>query len=255
MNSREQARAQGEQIRAAITGTVESAHLPADLDHLISEVVFKGIWGRPGLATRDRMICTLAALCAQQRLTLLRSWTGAALDGGLSAQTIQEICLHVCYYIGVLTLDETLGVVREVCVARGVPLPAVTLASGDLAALAAEGERVKNTLHAASPEQLPPSEGDVVNALFDLAAPYGYGEMWTRPGLDFREHALVSIASFTVLRMERQLSQFIQSGLRLGLRKEEVIEAIVQTGPYGGFPVALQGLRIFSKLLSDGTQA
>lgn len=252
--TREQARAAGETVREQVLGSEWHADLPRDLRDLVAEVMFRGIWGRPGLARPERMLCALAAIASSQRLPQLREWTGAALRLGLSPQTIQEVCLHVCYYIGLVTLDTTLAAVHAGLRDAGAEPPPVVRAAGTLADLAAAGERVKNALHAVDAHTPPASEGPVVNALFDLAAPYGYGEMWTRPGLDMRGHALVSIASFTAQRMERQVAQFARSGLKLGLTQAELIEAVVTTGPYSGFPTALQGLRVLAPLFAgEGT--
>jgi 4-carboxymuconolactone decarboxylase len=60
---------------------------------------------------------------------------------------------------------------------------------------------------------------------------------------------LVAIASFTVLGLESQLRKFAQSALNMGLSRTEIVEAVIQTAPYGGFPRALNGLAILSEVL------
>jgi 4-carboxymuconolactone decarboxylase len=49
--------------------------------------------------------------------------------------------------------------------------------------------------------------------------------------------------------LESQLRKFSKSALNVGLKREEVIEAVIQTAPYGGFPRALNGLTILSEVL------
>jgi 4-carboxymuconolactone decarboxylase len=41
----------------------------------------------------------------------------------------------------------------------------------------------------------------------------------------------------------------MQSALNMGLSKEEVIEVVIQTAPYSGFPKALNALAIADKVL------
>jgi 4-carboxymuconolactone decarboxylase len=89
----------------------------------------------------------------------------------------------------------------------------------------------------------------ITGALFPSALRYGYGELWFRPGLDNRQRMLCAIASFTAMSLEGQLRKFSQSALNVGLTKEEIVEAVIQTGPYGGFPRALNGLAILSEVL------
>jgi 4-carboxymuconolactone decarboxylase len=60
---------------------------------------------------------------------------------------------------------------------------------------------------------------------------------------------LVALASFTALGLDRQLKKFAASALNVGLTRAEIVEAVIQTGPYGGFPRALNGLGIVSEVL------
>jgi 4-carboxymuconolactone decarboxylase len=60
---------------------------------------------------------------------------------------------------------------------------------------------------------------------------------------------LVAVSAFTALGLEGQLAKFGQSALTVGLTREQVIEAVVQTAPYSGFPPALNGLTILSDVL------
>ena len=50
------------------------------------------------------------------------------------------------------------------------------------------------------------------------------------------------------LGLESQLRKFAQSALHIGLSQDEVIEAVIQTGPYSGFPRALNGLAILTEV-------
>jgi 4-carboxymuconolactone decarboxylase len=49
--------------------------------------------------------------------------------------------------------------------------------------------------------------------------------------------------------LEGQLRKFAKSALNVGLSRQEIVEAVIQTGPYGGFPRALNGLSILSEVL------
>jgi 4-carboxymuconolactone decarboxylase len=89
----------------------------------------------------------------------------------------------------------------------------------------------------------------VTGALYPMAIQYGYGELWFRPGLDRRQRMLCALASFTVLGLEAQVKKFGQSAAAVGLNPQEIIEAVIQTAPYGGFPRALNALAMLSDVL------
>jgi 4-carboxymuconolactone decarboxylase len=89
----------------------------------------------------------------------------------------------------------------------------------------------------------------ITGTLYPSAVRYGYGELWSRPGLTHRERMLCAIAAFTAMGLEGQLRKFSQSALNVGLTRENIVEAVIQTAPYGGFPRALNGLAILSEVL------
>jgi 4-carboxymuconolactone decarboxylase len=53
------------------------------------------------------------------------------------------------------------------------------------------------------------------------------------------------------LGLEGQLKKFAKSALNIGLTREEVIEALIQTAPYGGFPRALNALAVAGEVLAE----
>jgi 4-carboxymuconolactone decarboxylase len=82
-----------------------------------------------------------------------------------------------------------------------------------------------------------------------VAIQYGYGEIWDRPGLDRRQRALVAVAAFTALKLDGQAAKFGQSALNVGLSRAEIIEAVIQTGPYSGLAPALNALAALSQAM------
>ncbi|MEJ0071461.1 MAG: carboxymuconolactone decarboxylase family protein [Pseudomonadota bacterium] len=73
---------------------------------------------------------------------------------------------------------------------------------------------------------------------------YCYGAIWHRPGLDRRTRALCAVAAFTALGRDLLLRKFALSALNVGATQTEVIEAVIQTGPYSGFAFMLNGLSL-----------
>jgi 4-carboxymuconolactone decarboxylase len=247
--SREEQRARGAELRGEL-GLGRTAELVPGLDDFMAEVVYAGIWDRPGLAKPDRAICTLAALSVLQRLQPLKAMTGTALDLGLPPRSILEVFVQVGLYAGFVTTETSAETAHAVFAERGLtvaPEPARTESHAELDRL---GREVMAKLHGARATQGYAAPGNsITGELYPSAIRYGYGELWSRPGLDHRQRMLCAIAAFCAMGLESQLKKFGQSALNVGLTRQEVIEAVIQTGPYGGFPRALNGLAILSEVL------
>ncbi|MFC1908943.1 carboxymuconolactone decarboxylase family protein [Chloroflexota bacterium] len=85
---------------------------------LTEENLFGDIWGRPGLALRDRSIATMAAQVATSGLGGLKIHVGFALNLGISREEITELIMHVAMYSGWGKGASALLVAKEVFDAR-----------------------------------------------------------------------------------------------------------------------------------------
>jgi 4-carboxymuconolactone decarboxylase len=90
----------------------------------------------------------------------------------------------------------------------------------------------------------------VVAALQDIAPDFArylfefpFGDIYSRPGLNYRDRELATIAALTALgNAGPQLRVHIEAGLNVGLSRDEIVETIMQMAVYAGFPAALNGL-------------
>jgi 4-carboxymuconolactone decarboxylase len=202
------------------------------------------------MALPERMICALSALAPLGRLPQLRLHVGAALELGLAPRAILEIFLQAGLYAGFPTAETAASVAGEVFKARGIAMPEEPSGAPSLDELDRRGALLMGELHGSRGREGYAAPGNAVTgALYPTAIQYGYGELWFRPGLDRRQRMFVSVAAFTALGLESQVKKFGQSALNVGLTKGEVIEAIIQTGPYGGFPRALNALALLGEAL------
>lgn len=69
------------------------------------------------------------------------------------------------------------------------------------------------------------------------------GQVWTRPGLELKLRSLVTISALVVLGREQELRSHIAAGIRLGLTREQIVEAITQLAFYAGQTVAHPAFR------------
>jgi 4-carboxymuconolactone decarboxylase len=218
------------------------------LDVFAAEAGFGSLWAREALLPNDRIIVVLTTLTCLQRLKQLSSHINVALDLGISPRGIQEIMVQSGLYGGLPIAVEGLEIASEVFTARGIEQPELEPAEVKAMEdsrddLAAKGCQIMADLHnERSGDGYAAPDDPATSALYEIAIRYGYGVIWSRPGLEWRQRMLVGIAAFTALRLEATLKKFAVSALGQGLTREQVIEAIMQTAPYGGFPPALIAL-------------
>ena len=90
----------------------------------------------------------------------------------------------------------------------------------------------------------------VVAALADICpdlgryiVEFGFGDIYSRPGLGLREREIATIAALTALGTATpQLKVHIAAGQNVGLSRTEIVETILQMSLYAGFPAALNGV-------------
>ena len=72
---------------------------------------------------------------------------------------------------------------------------------------------------------------------------FPFGDIYARPGLDLRAREIATIAALTALGNARpQLEVHVAAGIKVGLKRDEIIEIIMQMAVYAGFPAAINGL-------------
>jgi len=80
--------------------------------------------------------------------------------------------------------------------------------------------------------------------LYQVAAVYGYGLVWRRPGLTVRERLIVALSSFATLgSLDSFFVKFARSAVEHSVSKDEIVEIITQLSPLIGFPRGLEALR------------
>lgn len=246
MKDRHELRAIGAGVRQqlfAAEPAQDGAACTQGFDDLVTEVTFGSIWSRPGLTMKERSLVTVTALFCRGQTEQLRRYLQAGLRAGATPVELQEVLIQCGIYAGFSASEQALAVAREVFAAQGLGQPEDLRREDALTALSQRGADVMKALHGERRhEGHAAPDNPMTKSFYPLVAQYCYGEIWERPGLDRRLRALCGVAAFAALGYAVLLRKFALSALNVGATRDEVIETIIQIGPYSGFATTLNGL-------------
>ena len=84
-----------------------------------------------------------------------------------------------------------------------------------------------------------------------MAIEFPFGDLYARDGLDLQTREIVAIAALASLGQAKQLRMHVAATLQLGLSRAAIVEILMQSAVYGGFPAALNALAECHDLLTD----
>jgi 4-carboxymuconolactone decarboxylase len=83
-----------------------------------TDVLFRDLWLRPGLAPRDRSLVTVSALIATGQVAQITYHLNRAMDNGLTREEAGEVLGHLAFYAGWPDAFSAAPVVKEVIETR-----------------------------------------------------------------------------------------------------------------------------------------
>jgi 4-carboxymuconolactone decarboxylase len=79
-----------------------------------TDLLFRDLWLRPGLAPRDRSLITVSALIASGQVAQIPYHLNRAMDNGLTQQQAGEAITHLAFYVGWPNVFSAMPVAKEV---------------------------------------------------------------------------------------------------------------------------------------------
>jgi 4-carboxymuconolactone decarboxylase len=81
---------------------------------------------------------------------------------------------------------------------------------------------------------------------------FPFGDIYSRPGLDLKSREVAAVAVMTALgNAQTQLKVHIHAALNVGCTREEIVEVIMQTAVYAGFPSALNAMSVANEVFQE----
>ena len=238
------------------------AKSPSEFESLALRFAHGEIWNRPDLSVRDRELITLAMLLvvgdAEDAITFhvtacrRLGWTRAAIAECLLTVT-DDVGLA-----GLLAAGEAVIAGFQPPVERAPQTVAPRPDDADNSP--SDEERLRRGQGAL--DQISQSSGQSVVSSFDAIAPdlgryileFPYGEIFSRPGLDFKSRELATIAALAATGRtvdEIPLSVHVNAALNVGASPREVSEALLHMIPYAGFVRVEQAVLAAEKVFAE----
>ena len=85
----------------------------------------------------------------------------------------------------------------------------------------------------------------------ELVTEYGWGAIWSRPGLPRKTRSMLNLAMLTALNRPHELRVHLRGALTNGVTEDEIREVLLQTAVYCGMPAALDSFRIAREVLEE----
>ena len=87
--------------------------------------------------------------------------------------------------------------------------------------------------------------------LEELTSAFGFGDLWSRPGLSRRDRSVVAMAVTATLRAEPQLGWHVRGALGAGVTPDEVREVLIAISGLAGFPASWTALEVAEPILRE----
>lgn len=87
--------------------------------------------------------------------------------------------------------------------------------------------------------------------LEQLTSAFGFGDLWSRPGLSRRDRSIVAMVVTATLRAEPQLGWHVRGALGAGVSPDEVREVLIAIAGLAGFPASWTALEVAEPILRE----
>jgi 4-carboxymuconolactone decarboxylase len=81
---------------------------------------------------------------------------------------------------------------------------------------------------------------------------FNFGDVYSRPGLTLAQREMATLAALVALGgLEPQLRGHTRGAINAGLSATEILETVIHTVQYSGFPRALNAIRVVTDALEE----
>lgn len=225
----------------ALTGTGTD---PEFMD-ILQKFIFGEVFAVGELDYRTRELITCTTLAVMQTLPQLKAHAGAALNVGVTPVELREAVYQCAPFIGFPKTLNAIGIINEVFKERGIALPLEAQGTVTEETRGERGEYIRQQLYGDGiSRQMAGIPGGMGENVVRFLTEYGFGDIYSRSGLDLKVRELLVYCILTTLGVDDQLRSCAEGNLKLGNSKETLAASVIQCLPYIGFPPAIKALEV-----------
>ena len=87
--------------------------------------------------------------------------------------------------------------------------------------------------------------------LQQMVTEFGWGAVWTRPGLPLKTRSMLNLSMLTALNRPHEFELHLRGAINNGVTKDEVKEILFQSAIYCGWPAAIDSFRIATRVFDE----
>ena len=85
----------------------------------------------------------------------------------------------------------------------------------------------------------------------EMVTEFGWGVVWTRPGLSLKIRSMLNLAMLTALNRPHEFETHLKGAINNGVTKDEIKEILFQSAVYCGWPAAIDSFRIAKRIFAE----
>ena len=96
------------------------------------------------------------------------------------------------------------------------------------------------------------ADGDPISVeVQEMVTEFGWGVVWTRPGLSLKIRSMLNLAMLTALNRPHEFETHLKGAINNGVTKDEIKEILFQSAVYCGWPAAIDSFRIAKRIFAE----
>ena len=96
------------------------------------------------------------------------------------------------------------------------------------------------------------ADGDPISVeVQEMVTEFGWGVVWTRPGLPLKIRSMLNLAMLTALNRPHEFETHLKGAINNGVTKDEIKEILFQSAVYCGWPAAIDSFRIAKRVFAE----
>lgn len=223
-----------------------------DFAKILVEQAYGEVLSRKNLDLETREAITIASLMALGNYDLpIKYHLNGYLNVGGKPEVMIELCFLAIALLGFPSAIKTTGLIREVLKERNIKIESLPTDTDDGRHQHLIGARniIANTEHGLDEfDELLNNSPDFARLLVSFA----HGEILSRDGLDARTKTLSMISMLaTIGNTEAWLRDATFEALRSGVKRDELVETLIQLTVYSGYPSALVAFFQIKKVFDE----